>query len=147
MPKDFPLDKCYRFDPNAPGEDGDETNAHLLAALGTFTEPFVPVDIRSCYDGYSWAKLPTIGKVEVKVGKELHARMALVRQADLRGRTAHHRPHERRQGLLLAGLHGQAAAAAEGNTRLGGRAHPGHAESAGPPPTFRDLVPPRRLVR
>jgi len=73
MPKDFPLDKCYRFDPHAPGEDGDETNAHLLAALGTFTEPFVPVDIRSCYDGYSWAKLPTIGKVEVKIGTELHS--------------------------------------------------------------------------
>lgn len=73
MPKNFPLGQCYRFDPNAPGEDTDETNAHLLAALGTFTEPFVPVSIRSCYDGYSWAKLPTIGKVEAKIGKELHS--------------------------------------------------------------------------
>jgi hypothetical protein len=73
MPKDFPLSKCYRFDPHAPGDDCDETNAHLLAALGTFTEPFIPVNIHSCYDGYSWAKLPAIGTVEVKVGKELHS--------------------------------------------------------------------------
>ncbi|HNQ22571.1 MAG TPA: ATP-binding protein [Phycisphaerae bacterium] len=72
MPKDFPLAKCYRFDLNAPGQEGDDTNAHLLAALGTFPEPFVPVSIRSGYDGYSWATLPTIGKVEVTVGKELH---------------------------------------------------------------------------
>lgn len=73
MPKDFTLGKCYRFDINAPGEEGDDTNAHLLAALGSFSEPFVPVNIRSCYDGYSWAKLPTIGKVEVQIGKELHS--------------------------------------------------------------------------
>ncbi|MBN2561569.1 MAG: hypothetical protein JXQ75_11625, partial [Phycisphaerae bacterium] len=73
MPKDLPLSKCYRFDVNAPGEEGDDTNAHLLAALGAFSEPFVPVNIRSCYDGYSWAKLPTIGKVEVQIGKELHS--------------------------------------------------------------------------
>ena len=72
-PKDFPLEKCYRFDPNMQGDEGDETNAHLLAALGTFNEPFIPVTIRSRYDGYSWAKLPTIGKVEVKAGKELHS--------------------------------------------------------------------------
>ena len=72
-PMGFPLAKCYRMDLKVPGEDGDDTNAHLVAALGTFTEPFVPVSIRSCYDGYSWAKLPTIGKVEVKIGKELHS--------------------------------------------------------------------------
>lgn len=72
MPKDFPLAKCYRFDPNfKDGMESDETNAHLLAALGTFEEPFVPVDIRACYNGYSWAKLPTIQKVGVEVGKEL----------------------------------------------------------------------------
>ncbi|MFZ4438048.1 MAG: ATP-binding protein [Syntrophales bacterium] len=73
MPKDFPLEKCYRFDPDAPGEEGDEANAHLLAALGTFNEPFIPASINSCYDGYSWATLPTIEKVEVKAGKELHS--------------------------------------------------------------------------
>ncbi|MCK4658685.1 MAG: hypothetical protein KAV82_04110, partial [Phycisphaerae bacterium] len=74
MPKDFPLAKCYRFDPDYPGEaECDETNVHLLAALGTFEEPFVPVNIHRRYDGYSWAKLPRIGKVEVSVGKELHS--------------------------------------------------------------------------
>jgi len=74
MPKDFPLAKCYRFDPDQPdGHDSDEANVHLLAALGKFDAPFVPVDIRKCYDGYSWAKLPTIGKVEVSMGKEIHS--------------------------------------------------------------------------
>lgn len=73
MPKDFTLEKCYRFDPNTQGDEADETNAHLLAALGTFNEPFIPVSIRSDYDGCSWAKLPTIGKVEVQSDKELHS--------------------------------------------------------------------------
>lgn len=73
MPKDFPLEKCYRYDPNASGDDGDDVNAHLLAALGMFDEPFIPIRIDSCCDGYSWAKLQTIGKVEVKAGKELHS--------------------------------------------------------------------------
>ncbi|MCK4661004.1 MAG: hypothetical protein KAV82_15895, partial [Phycisphaerae bacterium] len=74
MPKDFPLAKCYRFDPDYPGgAECDETNVHLLAALGTFKGPFVPVSIHRRYDGYSWAKLPRIGKVEVSVGKELHS--------------------------------------------------------------------------
>jgi hypothetical protein len=73
MPADFPLSKCYRFDYDAQGEDTDETNVHLLAALGTFPEPFIPVKICSRYDGYSWAKLPTIGRVEVKVGNQLLA--------------------------------------------------------------------------
>jgi hypothetical protein len=71
IPKDFPLSKCYRFVQNISGKEEDEVNAHLLAALGTLNEPFVPVDISSCYDGYSWAMLPTIGKVEVKAGKQL----------------------------------------------------------------------------
>ncbi len=48
-------------------------NVHLLAALGKFGEAFVPVCIHGRYDGYSWAKLPRIGKVEVSVGKELHS--------------------------------------------------------------------------
>jgi len=73
MPLGFPLEKCYRFSPNTECDDTDETNAHLLAALGTFDEPFVPVSIRSDYDGYSWARLPTIDKVEVQSGKELHS--------------------------------------------------------------------------
>jgi hypothetical protein len=73
MPKDFPLSNCYRFDTKASGEEGDEANAHLLAALGTFNEPFVPVDICSFYDGYSWAGLPTIVKVEVKAGRQLQS--------------------------------------------------------------------------
>jgi hypothetical protein len=73
MPKDFPLAKCYRFDPDQPdGHDSDEANVHLLAGLGKFDAPFVPVEIRKCYDGYSWAKLPFVTSVELSVGKELH---------------------------------------------------------------------------
>ena len=76
MPKDFPLTKCYRFDPDYPGGDeSDEANVHLLAALGTFEPPFVPVSIHQKYNGYSWAELPEIGKVELKVGKTLHSSM------------------------------------------------------------------------
>ncbi len=71
MPKGFPLAKCYRLDPNVKGRETDEANVHLLGALGKFDEPFVPVDIGSQYDGYSWAKLPTAGKVRLKVGKVL----------------------------------------------------------------------------
>lgn len=72
-PKDFPLEKCYRFDHNEKrGQETDEANAHLLAALGTFEAPFVPVDISSGYDGYSWVKLAPIGSVKVTLGKELH---------------------------------------------------------------------------
>lgn len=72
MPKDFPLARCYRFDDNASEEETDEANAHLLGALGKFAEPFVPVSIHRDYDGYGWAKLAMIGKVEVTVGKVLH---------------------------------------------------------------------------
>lgn len=72
MPEGFPLENCYRFDPKASGDEGDEANTHLLAALGKLTSPFIPVHISSSYDGYSWAKLPTIGKIEVKAGRELH---------------------------------------------------------------------------
>ena len=74
MPKDFPLERCYRFDPDFPGgTDSDETNVHLLAALGQFPEPFIPVSIRNEYDGYCWAQLPTIGTVTLTAGKELHS--------------------------------------------------------------------------
>ena len=73
MPKDLPLPKCYRFDPDQPdGHDSDEANVHLLAGLGKFDAPFMPVNIRTCYDGYSWAMLPLVTRVEVSVGKELH---------------------------------------------------------------------------
>lgn len=42
MPKDFRLERCYRFDPDFPGgTDVDETNAHLLAALGHFAQPVI----------------------------------------------------------------------------------------------------------
>jgi len=72
MPNDFPLKKCYRLSRDRQdGCETDEANAHLLAAMGKFKEPFVPVSISPSYDGYSWADLPTIGKVEVAVGKEL----------------------------------------------------------------------------
>ena len=73
MPEGFPLQRCYRFDPDSPGgAETDEANVHLLAALGQFDEPFIPVNIRKEYDGYSWTKLPTIGKVSVTVGKTQH---------------------------------------------------------------------------
>ena len=71
MPKDFSLEKCYRLDEKCHGCETDEANAHLLAATGKFKEPFVPFTISHSFDGYSWADLPTIGKVEVAVGKEL----------------------------------------------------------------------------
>jgi len=72
MLKGFPLRKCYRVDEDCRDcEDTDEDNVHLLAATGQFVEPFVPVSISKAYDGYSWADLPTIGKVKVTVGKEL----------------------------------------------------------------------------
>ncbi len=71
-PDDLPLSSCYRLGKDC--EDGcetDEANIHLLAATGKLKEPFVPVRIRPAYDGYSWANLPTVNKVEVAVGKEL----------------------------------------------------------------------------
>ena len=71
-PKDFPLSKCYQISQQLMSEEEKcEENVHLLAALGKFKEPFVPVSISQHYDGYSWAKLPTVDKVEVKLGKEL----------------------------------------------------------------------------
>jgi hypothetical protein len=73
MPKGFALARCYRFDADAAADDTDETNIHLLAALGTFPAPFVPVSIRKEYDGYSWAELPVVRKVTLTVGKELHS--------------------------------------------------------------------------
>jgi hypothetical protein len=72
-PADFPLAQCYRLDPACrDGGDQNEANAHLLSALGAFENPFVVVEISSDYDGYSWARLPTVERVELAVGKELH---------------------------------------------------------------------------
>lgn len=72
MPKEFPLSKCYRLAiDHEHGDETDEANVHLLAALGKFDEPFVPVDISERYDGYSWANLQTIGKVELTIGKTI----------------------------------------------------------------------------
>jgi len=73
MPEGFPLKRCYRFNSMSQEKEGDDVNAHLLAALGTFSEPFIVVDINKSYDGYSWAKLPTIRKVEVKSGNKLYS--------------------------------------------------------------------------
>lgn len=73
MPRDFPFSRCYRLNPEMENSDESEvTNVHLLAALGKFAEPFIPVEVRGEYDGYSWARLATITKVELIVGKELH---------------------------------------------------------------------------
>lgn len=72
-PKDFPLASCYRFDhDHKEWEDWDATNVHLLAALGTFETPLVPVDIRAAYNGYSWANIPTVEEVKVAKKKLIH---------------------------------------------------------------------------
>lgn len=72
MPKDFPLEKCYRLSKDCEGDlEINEANVHLLAATGKFKESFVPVWISPDFEGYSWADLPTVDKVEVSVGKEL----------------------------------------------------------------------------
>ena len=73
-PENFRLSKCYRMNQRLCYEDEHHAaNIHLLAALGKFDEPFVPVTIAAKYDGYTWAKLPTIDKLEVTLGKKLGA--------------------------------------------------------------------------
>ncbi len=73
-PKDFPLASCYRLGKECmDADDANEANVHLLSALGQFESPFVVVDISSDYDGYSWARLPTIQQIEVKAGKEIRS--------------------------------------------------------------------------
>ena len=70
-PDNFPLAKCYRVDPKLEkASESHVANIHLLAALGTFNFPFVPVSIKASYADYCWAKLPTVDKVDVKAGKE-----------------------------------------------------------------------------
>ncbi len=71
MPAGHELRHCYRLADSSEGDETDEANAHLLAALGKFDQPFVPVEIRDCYDGYSWAKLATIDTVTLTAGRTL----------------------------------------------------------------------------
>lgn len=74
LPKDFPLSECYRMDSADESNDSFAvTNAHLLAVLGTFETPFVPVEIRSDFDGYAWARLATITRVDFTIGAEVHS--------------------------------------------------------------------------
>lgn len=68
-PQNFPLERCHRFKDGESRSEMDATNIHLLAALGKFVSPFVPVEIPGRYDGYSWAKLPIVEEVTVAVGK------------------------------------------------------------------------------
>jgi hypothetical protein len=71
-PADWPLAKCYRLNPACrEGGEQNEANVHLLSALGKCENPFVVVEISSDYDGYSWAQLPVVDRIEVLVGKEL----------------------------------------------------------------------------
>lgn len=71
-PEDWPLAQCYRLSPACRKEnDQNEANIHLLSALGVFESPFVVVEISPDYDGYRWAQLPVVDRVEVLVGKEL----------------------------------------------------------------------------
>lgn len=70
--KDFPLSKCYQISQRLEKEDEYcSANIHLLAALGKFDQPFVPVTISHIYDGYSWATLPIIDSVKVTLGNVL----------------------------------------------------------------------------
>jgi len=71
-PDAVPLASCYQLSPKLIGQDDkSDVNAHLLAALGSLKVPFVPVRVSTEYDGYGWAKLATIDKVEVQLGKKL----------------------------------------------------------------------------
>ena len=69
-PDDFPLSKCYRMNKQCKDECS-EASIHLLAALGKFDAPFVPVEISPDYHGYSWAQLPKVERVEIHAGKEI----------------------------------------------------------------------------
>jgi len=74
MPEGLPLARCYRLSRALLDSDSHHAaNAHLLGALGKQNDPFVPVRISECYDGYNWAKLPTIERVGVVVGRSLGA--------------------------------------------------------------------------
>jgi hypothetical protein len=71
-PADLPLAECYRLSKSCQDADEqNEANAHLLSALGAFESPFIVVDILPAYDGYNWAKLPVVERIEVKAGKQI----------------------------------------------------------------------------
>ncbi len=70
QPKDFPLSQCYRMGERCRDEF-NEAAVHLLAALGQFVTPFVPVEISPDYEGYRWAHLPTVETVIIQAGREL----------------------------------------------------------------------------
>ncbi len=71
VPKNFKIADGYLCFNDDCKDDMAQTNAHLLAALGTFEDKqFVPVEINNSYMGYSWANLPKVTKVEVVKGKE-----------------------------------------------------------------------------
>ncbi|MDO8302619.1 MAG: hypothetical protein Q7T18_05200, partial [Sedimentisphaerales bacterium] len=70
-PDNFPLAKCCRVSEKITKRETHNTDVHLLAALGTFKDPFVPVRIDPEYDGYSWAKLPVVESIKVIFGKKL----------------------------------------------------------------------------
>ena len=111
MPEGFPLAKCYRFDADfKDGEESDEVNVHLLAALGTFDAPFVPVSIHGRYDGYSWASCPASARSKCRLARSSTAR-ALGRHIDLRGLDHDYRTCQRWTSILVQGVHGQSAAA------------------------------------
>ncbi len=69
-PDNLPLSQCYRMSEDCRDEF-NEAAVHLLAALGDFITPFVPVEISSGYEGYSWANLPVVEKVVILTGREL----------------------------------------------------------------------------
>ena len=146
LPKDFPLAKCYRFDPNLKdGEESDEANVHLLAALGIFDAPFVPVSIHGRYDGYSWAKLPSIGKVEVSFGKELHSgwlwagTLTCVDSIAITAHASDGCAFSSRVCMVKAPEQPKKA------PKLGGRSRASYSGGARTSLRFRDLVSPRRL--
>ncbi|MFC1766513.1 hypothetical protein ACFL6U_31095 [Planctomycetota bacterium] len=69
-PDDFPLSQCYRMG-EACKDELSEANVHLLAVLGTFYTPFIPVEISPDYTGYKWAILPTVDRVVLHTGREM----------------------------------------------------------------------------
>lgn len=70
-PKNFKLSDGYLCLEKDLDDEHAPTNAHLLAALGTFSsKPFVPVSINNGYFGYSWANLPKVTAVKITAGKE-----------------------------------------------------------------------------
>ena len=64
------MSQCYRMGERCRDEF-NEAAVHLLAALGQFVTPFVPVEISPDYEGYRWAHLPTVETVVIQAGREL----------------------------------------------------------------------------